>query len=411
MMMNDDLALLREFATSQSGRAFETLVARHIHLVHSAALRQVRDPHLAEEITQAVFIILARKADKLPQHAVLSGWLYRTVQYASADALKTQRRRRRREQEAYMQSMLENSQTETTWRELAPLLDEAMTRLGQTDRDAVVLRFFENKNLAEVGGALGLQERAAQKRIARALEKLRIFFAKRGVALSAAAIAGAVSANSVQAAPVALTKTISAVAITKGAAASGSTITIIKGALKLMAWTKMKIAVAVGAAIILAAGTTTTMVVRQQHPQLPEPQPVAAGQTEFPKESWVFAGYADPPSALLSSLWAQTKSDSKTFLASLTPESQQKQQQMINDLMRRTGKSREEAFYVVAGRMNKTKGFQIRGQEIVSDHEVLLHMYVDGNDIALDARIMRVGNEWKIDDYLNPKALAPNKHP
>ena len=112
-MMNDDMALLRDFATGQSEHAFETLVARHIHLVHSAALRQVCDAHLAEEITQAVFIILARKAGSLGEKTILSGWLYRTAQYASADALKIQRRRQHREQEAYMQSIVENSQTET----------------------------------------------------------------------------------------------------------------------------------------------------------------------------------------------------------------------------------------------------------------------------------------------------------
>src|ERR1700722_498281 len=119
-MMSDDLALLREFAATQSERAFETLVARHIHLVHSAALRQVRDPHLAEEITQAVFVILTRKAKSLGEKTILSGWLYRTAQYASADALKMQRRRQHREQEAHMQSILGNSQTETAWNELAP---------------------------------------------------------------------------------------------------------------------------------------------------------------------------------------------------------------------------------------------------------------------------------------------------
>src|SRR5471032_2500713 len=124
-MMNDDMALLREFAADQSERAFETLVARHIHLVHSTALRQVRDPHLVEEIMQAVFIILARKAESLDEKTILPGWLYLTAQYASADALKIQRRRQHREQEAYMQSILENPPTETAWRELAPFLDEA----------------------------------------------------------------------------------------------------------------------------------------------------------------------------------------------------------------------------------------------------------------------------------------------
>jgi DNA-directed RNA polymerase specialized sigma24 family protein len=105
-MMNDDMALVREYAASQSEWAFETLVSRHINLVYSAALRRVCDAHLAEEITQAVFIILARKAGSLGNHVVLSGWLYRTAQFAAADALKTQRRRQWREQEAYMETII-----------------------------------------------------------------------------------------------------------------------------------------------------------------------------------------------------------------------------------------------------------------------------------------------------------------
>src|SRR5262249_2316218 len=151
---------------------------------------------------------------------------------------------------------LEDSRTETTWPELSPLLDEAMLRLRPADRDVLVLRFFENKSLSEVGGALGLHERAAQKRIVRALEKLRTFFLKRGVSSTAAIIAGAISANSVQAAPIGLMKTITAVAASKGATASASTLTLIKGALKVMAWTKMKSVMIAGGAIILAAGTT-----------------------------------------------------------------------------------------------------------------------------------------------------------
>ncbi len=266
-MIDDDLSLLREYARNNSEEAFATLVSRHVNLVYSVALRQVRDPHLAGEVTQAVFIILARKADKLPQHAVLSGWLCRTARYASANALTIQRRRQHREQEAYMQNILTGGSDasspqvqEETWNQIAPLLDGAMGQLGQKDHDALVLRFFEGRNFAEVGAALGASEDAAKMRVNRALEKLRKFFTKRGVSLTTVIIAGAVSANSVQAAPVALAKTVTAIAVAKGAAASASTLTLIKGALKIMAWTKMKTAIVVCVGILLAAGTTTITV-------------------------------------------------------------------------------------------------------------------------------------------------------
>ena len=258
-MTNDDMRLVREYASRQSESAFAALVSRHTNLVYSAALRQTRDPQLAEEVTQVVFIILARKAASLGAKTILTGWLYRTAGYVSGSALKRERRRQHREQEAFMQSELDG-ETDSSWQQLSPLLDEAMLRLGQADRDALVLRYFEGRSLNEVGSALGASEDAAKKRVNRALEKLRNFFAKRGVDSTTAAIAEKISANSILVAPATLAKTATAVAIAKGATVSTSTLTLIEGALKIMAWTKAKTAIIGSVVVLLAAGTTTVTI-------------------------------------------------------------------------------------------------------------------------------------------------------
>ena len=254
----DDHELLAAYVRTQSEAAFATLVTRHVSLVHSAALRFTGNPHHAEEIAQAVFIILARKAAGLGRNVVLSGWLYQTARLTAANFMKGEIRRQKREQEAYMQSTL-NEPDSAAWRQIAPLLDEAMGRLGETDRNALVLRYFENKMASEIGAALKLNESAAHMRVNRALEKLRKFFVRRGITLSALAIAGAISGNSVQAAPAGLAPTITAVALAKGAVAGGSTLTLVKGALKVMAWTKAKIAVVAGVGVVLAGTTAITL--------------------------------------------------------------------------------------------------------------------------------------------------------
>ena len=257
----NDMELVREYVRVNSEAAFAELVRRHINLVYSSALRHVGLAASAEEITQAVFIILARKAASLRPETILEGWLYETARLTALSFRRGERRRQLREQEAYMQSTLdENSAPGAVWQQLAPVLDEAMARLSQKDRDAVILRFFKDQSVREVAAALQVSEPAAQRRLQRALEKLRVRLVKRGVTLTATVIAGAVAANSVQAAPVALVQTISAIAVAKGAAAGTATLTLVKGVLKLMAWTKIQTAIVVGVGVLLVAGTTTFIV-------------------------------------------------------------------------------------------------------------------------------------------------------
>jgi RNA polymerase sigma factor (sigma-70 family) len=255
-----DLELLRNYDRQGSEAAFAALVQRHINLVYSVALRHVGIAAHAEEITQVIFIILARKAASLRPDTILEGLLHETTRLTALSFLRGERRRQFREQEAYMQSNLQESNNASTWNQLAPLLDEALSRLGKKDRDAVMLRFFKDKSLGEVSAALNMTEAAAQSRVRRAVEKLRGYLTKRGVVLPVAVLTAAISANSVQAAPVALAKSVAVVAIAKGAAAGGSTLTLIKGALKIMAWTKAKTAIVAGAVVLLAAGTTTVTV-------------------------------------------------------------------------------------------------------------------------------------------------------
>ena len=220
MQKLDDIALLRQYSEQNSEEAFAALVTRHIDKVYSVALRHTGNPHSAEEITQAVFVILARKSSQLSKHVILEGWLYETARLTAMTLIRSEVRRVRREQEAYMQNVLNENETEV-WPQIAPLLDSGLASLNETDRHAVVLRFFYGKSMSEIGTALGGSEDTARMRINRALEKLRKFFTTHGVSSTTAIIAGVISANSVQAAPVALAKSVTAVGIAKGAAASG----------------------------------------------------------------------------------------------------------------------------------------------------------------------------------------------
>jgi RNA polymerase sigma factor (sigma-70 family) len=278
MPETDDIELLQQYAREGSESAFAALVARYVNMVYSAALRKTGNPHAAEEITQAVFIILARKAGRLHRRTILSGWLYQTARLTAASFLRNEIRRARREQEAYMESS-SNEPEPNDWLHIAPLLEDAMGQLGDADRAAVVLRFFDKKSFQEVGAAFGASENAAKKRVARALEKLRRGLASRGVVSTSAAIASGISAYSTQAAPVGLVKSVTGLAIAKGAAAA-STLTLVKGTLKMMTWIKYKMILSVSAGLLITGGAITlTLAQGDTHPTVaPNPVPMAQVQ-------------------------------------------------------------------------------------------------------------------------------------
>lgn len=246
--MTSDLELLRDYAQTKSEESFTALVNRHLNLVYSAALRQVRSPQLAEEVAQAVFMDLSKCAGKLKPDTILTAWLYQVSRRSATDVVRRESRRQLREQVATEMNTMTAAASD--WASIEPLLDEAMHSLDDAGRAAVLLRYFENKSLREVGAALGASDDAAQKRVSRAVEQLREFFAKRGVAAGAGGLAVVLSANAVQASPAGLALTISNAAGLAGAACSASTVI---AAIKTVAMTTLQKAF-ITAALVVVAG-------------------------------------------------------------------------------------------------------------------------------------------------------------
>ncbi len=248
-----DSDLLRHYAEDQSEAAFGELVRRHVDLVYSAALRITREEQLARDVSQEVFVRLASNAGSLRTAAALPAWLYRVTHCQAVNAVRTEARRRKREQEAVLMNNLESeTDTELAWAAVKPQLDEALGTLDRSDQAAIVLRFFSGKKLAEVGEALGVSEEASRKRLSRALERLRLFFNRRGVQVSSATLAAVLAAHSVQSAPAGMASTLVSASLA-GAATVGSSGTIYTLTQTLL-MTKTTIAIA-GLVVIGAALT------------------------------------------------------------------------------------------------------------------------------------------------------------
>lgn len=252
--MSDDAQLLRRYASDRSEEAFSALVQRHLPLVYQSALRRTNgQAQLAEDVAQTVFLALAKGAGRLEGHTVLAGWLYVATRHAAANALRGEQRRQRREQEAW--AMNEVSAPEIAaaeWERLRPELDSVMDELGEEDRVAVLLRYFQNRPYAEIGATLRLSEDAARRRVDRALEKLRSLLARRGITSTAAALGGLMVAQSAVAAPAGL-----ATAVTGSVLAGAGVAATATGTAGFIAFmTTNKIVMGIAGVVTLVAGGT-----------------------------------------------------------------------------------------------------------------------------------------------------------
>jgi len=257
----DDCDLLREYALQGCETAFAELVKRHSNLVFAAALRQTGNPHAAEEVAQRVFVLLAQKAHHVAKDRIATGWLYLTTCKVASEHRRAERRRVIREQEAA--AMQSESQLQQQWEVIAPQLDAAMAGLGDYDRQAVLLRYFDNKSFHEIGRLLAISDDTAQKRVSRALEKLRVLLGRRGVCVSASVLAVCLTQSAAQAAPSAVAASLLANAVLVTKTAAPSTLTF--KTLTLMTASQTKMLITAGLAALAATGVLVHQARQQTH--------------------------------------------------------------------------------------------------------------------------------------------------
>src|SRR5689334_20843687 len=253
MADDTDQMLVRAYARCRCEQSFAELVRRHVNLVHSTALRILRDTALAEEVTQGVFLALAQHSARLQGRSSLTGWLYETTRNLSINTVRSEERHHQREREAATMKALIVDESQDIWQQLVLQLDEAIAHLKGGEREVILWRYFEQKTAEQIGVRLGLSPDAAQKRVARAMDHLRSIFEKRGLTVSAASLATILLAEAVKAAPAGLT--VAAIAAANGLGASLTTTSTIQ---MIMASTQAKI----GIAAVVAASVATPIVLQ-----------------------------------------------------------------------------------------------------------------------------------------------------
>jgi RNA polymerase sigma factor (sigma-70 family) len=261
-MTAEDSDLLQRFVAHRDEAAFAELVRRYLNLVYFAALRQVGgDAHRAEDVAQNVFTLLARKAESLTRHQTLAGWLHTTARFAASEALRTERRRLAREQEAHTMRALSNDPAaQAEWERLRPIIDEALNELGDADREAVLLRFFADQPLAAIGAKLHVSENAARMRVDRALQKLHALLAQRGVTSTAAALAAVLANQAAAVAPAGLAASVTSAALAlAGTAGGGATAMAFMSASKIIAGLAGLVAAAAAVGLVLQYRANTQL--------------------------------------------------------------------------------------------------------------------------------------------------------
>lgn len=319
-----DRELLLRYTRHADQRAFADLVQRHVNLVYASALRHLHgDPHRAEDVTQEVFTLLARKAPSLAQHPSLAGWLYATARLSALDTLRREQRRLHRETKAEAMSLSDSNSPQPHWETIRPVLDDALQDLDERERLPVILRFFGQQSFSAIGQQLGLSENAAQKRVERALDLLNSALGKRGIA-STAALLGASLSHAAITAPAALGAVVStaALASTAAAPATAGLFGLSALATKTLAAGTAAVVVATGAAFAWQASATAPVETAAAIVE-PAPAPVAAPSSTTTAPQAPTPAKSDPARLPAQILYMVQRGDTVEKIArlwSVTPE-------------------------------------------------------------------------------------------